>query len=77
MKLVFWAQIQRDPGKTDHLMVTKTTKARPSAPEGMVLKFEIEVPDTVFEPEVKASLASLQTITEQTRAEIKAELDKR
>lgn len=72
MKLVFYAQVKADPLKQDHLMVIKTTKHVPTGPEGQVVKFNIDIPEAVFMPEIRASLVSLQTATEQAVKDLRA-----
>lgn len=72
MKLVFYAQVKADPTKADYLMVVKTTKTPPTGPEGQVIKFNVDIPEAVFMPEVRASLVSLETVTDQAVADLRA-----
>lgn len=72
MKLVFYAQIDIDGTRKDHLKIIRTTKTRPTGPDGQVVKFDIDIPESVLYPEVKASLVGLQTATKQALASLQA-----
>ena len=71
MKLVFWAQLKPDPARKDHLVIVRTTKYAPTGPDGQVIKFDVDIPESVFMPEVKASLVGLQTVTDQALASLR------
>lgn len=70
MKLVFYAQVDIDGAHKDHLKIIRTTKQRPTGPDGQVIKFDIDIPESVLYPEVKASLVGLQTVAKQALASL-------
>lgn len=65
MKLVFYAQVKQRVGDDTQLDIIRTTKHKPTGPEGQVIKFDIDIPEAVMYPEVKATLIGLETATDQ------------
>lgn len=72
MRLVFYAQVRPDPTRPGYLVADKVTKHKPTGPQGQVIKFDIEIPESVMYPEVKASLVGLETVTDQAVASLQA-----